>query len=398
VRALALIPHLADDQRPPAELDLQMALGSVYRALRGSGSTETERTYARASVLCRQLGDDDRLLEVVYGQFISDFNRPELHRAHRFATEFMAIAEAGHNASARTVANLLIGATAFLLGDLLLSRRHLADCLRLDGADGMLVAQYSHGQHPAFPLMYLAWTLFAQGYPEQAHARARDAIAASEGRSAFFFAMALGNGCYLHQLSGNCAAVEANLSVLLDLAEEKGIVAYHANARLFQGWTRACAGAVDEGIALMRDALERIAATEQLAEHPYMLSILAETLLRAGRLAEAQEQLDAALALVQATDERWYEAELFRLAGGVELARGDTGTAELQLDRALAVARAQGARLWELRAAADLARLWAERGERRRALELLAPIYGWFTEGLDTRDLRNARELLDELR
>ena len=394
---MGLVPELPDDRRRRVELDLQMALGAVYRATRGTGSSQTELAYARARALCEEIGDADRVLEVVYGQFIWAFNRPMLHEAERRAMEFMEIAQRGQNASALAVAYQLNGAAAFLLGDLARSRRLLEDCLRLDGADQALIDLYSHRQYPTFALTYLAWALFALGYPEQAQARAREAIAASEGASAFLYAMALGNGCYLHHFRGDRAAVEANLEALLDLAAEKGIVVFHEVARVFQGWTRACRGAVGDGIELMRDALERLAATEQRVEHPYTISLLGETYLWAGRWPEAQEQLDEALRLVQATDERWYEAELNRLAGEVALARGSDVDADMHFHRALIVARAQSALMWELRAAKSLARLWRKTGKVAKARALLASVLDGFTEGFDTADLIDGRALLDEL-
>src|SRR5262249_46205540 len=148
------------------------------------------------------------------------FNRPDLHEAERRATEFMEIAEQGRNASALTVARQLAGAACFLLGDLPRSRRLLEACLHAEGGDLALIDLYSHRQYPTFALTYLAWLLFAAGYPDQAQARAKEAIAPSQGASAFFYAMALGNNCYLHHFRGDCAAIEANLEAMLDLAAE----------------------------------------------------------------------------------------------------------------------------------------------------------------------------------
>jgi len=125
-------------------------------------------------------------------------------------------------------------------------------------------------------------------------------------------------------MRGDFGAVEENLAVLLDLAADKGIVVFYGVGRLFQGWTRACRGAVDEGIELIRDALATLAATEQRVEHPYKRAVLAEIYRRAGRWSEAEEQLNEALALVQATDQRWYEAEVHRFAAELALARGET--------------------------------------------------------------------------
>jgi predicted ATPase len=209
--------------------------------------------------------------------------------------------------------------------------------------------------------------------------------------------MALSNGCYLHQIRGDCAAVEANLAALLELAGQKGIVVFYEIARVFQGWILACRGAVHEAIELARSALARKAATEQRLDEPYLISILAEIYLQAGRRREAQEQLDEALARVNVTDERWYEAELHRLAGEIALARGDTANAEAQFDHALIVARAQSARMWALRAATRLACVWHKTGKSAEVRGLLAPILDSFTEGFDSTDATGAKTLLDEL-
>lgn len=394
--AIALVPQLPDEARKCTELDLQMALGAVYRALRGSGSLQTEFTYRRARALCEEVGKDDRLLEVVYGQFVSAFNRPKLHDAERYASEFFDIARRDHNASALKVAEYLIGSTAFLLGDLVRARQHLEDSLRVDSVDPRRVNRYSHGQYPTWPLTYLAWTMFVLGFPNQGHALTAKAIASSRGGSEFYYAMALSNGCYLHHMCGDCEAVEANVARLQDLAAKKGIV-YRAQTRLFDGWTRACRGAPEDGIDLMRDALAQLVATEQKVEHPYKRSILAETCLQAGRWSEAAEQLGEALRLVRATDERWYEAELHRLAAELALAKGDRVEATLKFEQALTLARAQAARMWELRAAKGLARLWREAGRVDEARALLDLVLGSFTEGFDTRDLIEGKAILDEL-
>jgi class 3 adenylate cyclase/predicted ATPase len=394
--AVALVPQLPDQARKRTELDLQMALGAVYRALRGSGSLQTELSYRRARALCEEVGDADRLLEVIYGQFVGAFNRPKLHDAERYASEFMEIAQRDHNASAMKVAEYLIGSTAFLLGDLVRGRQHLEESLRVDSVDRGRVNRYSHGQYPTWPLTYLAWTMFVLGFPNQGHALAAEAIASSSGGSEFYYAMALSNGCYLHHMCGDFAAVEANVARLLDLAAKKGIV-YRAQTRLFEGWTRACRGAPEVGIDLMRDALAKLVATEQKVEHPYKRSILAETCLQAGRWSEAEEQLGEGLRLVRATDERWYEAELHRLAAELALAEGDKVNAELKFRQALTLASAQSARMWELRAAKGLALVWREAGKVDEARALLAPVLDSFTEGFDTRDLVEGKAILDEL-
>jgi class 3 adenylate cyclase/predicted ATPase len=394
-RAIALVPQLAEDRQKPVEMTLQMALGKAYRAIRGTGSLQTERTYARVRTLCEEIGDIDQLLEAIYGQFMCAFNRPKVHDAGRYAREFAEAAQRERDPATLLVAHQLAGLAAFLLGDFPRTREHMECSLRVEGVDLARLNLISQRQHPSSPLTYLAWTLFALGLPVQARARAKQSLAASEG--AFLHAMALGNECYLHHFRGDCVAVEANVAAILDLSADKGLVVFHEIGRVFHGWTLAHRGAVEEGIGLMRDALARLDATEQKVEQPYMISILAQTYLQAGRWREAQEQLDVALRRVEDTDERWYESELHRLAGEIALARGEAADAGAQFKRALGVARAQSARMWALRAAIRLARLWRDAGRTAEARALLAPILDGLTEGFELADLVEGRALLDEL-
>jgi predicted ATPase len=139
------------------------------------------------------------------------------------------------------------------------------------------------------------------------------------------------------------------------------------------------------------------AATGQTVEYPYQLSILAETYLRAGRFLEAKEQLQKALSVVDTTGERWFQAELHRLAGEAALKQGSTAEAEAQFQRAFDIAREQSARMWELRAAKALARVWQNSGKPAEARGLLAPVIHGFTEGFDTMDLVEGNEILGEL-
>ena len=169
---------------------------------------------------------------------------------------------------------------------------------------------------------------------------------------------------------------------------------------VFRGWLLARRGDHRRGAAVIGDAVAAIEKAGHLIDRPYCLSLLADAHALGRGWAEADRCIRRALATAEQSDERWLEAELHRQHAAVLLGTDAQleEAAERDLKQALTVAKAQEARLWELRAASDLARLWAERGERYRALELLAPVHGWFTEGLDTSDLRNAKELLEGLR
>jgi predicted ATPase len=170
-----------------------------------------------------------------------------------------------------------------------------------------------------------------------------------------------------------------------------------AVGRIMRGAARAMVDPKEEFAAEIREGLAAYRATGARAQSTYHLILLAQALTACGRRDEGLAALRQAAALVEETGERYVEAEIHRLEGNLLLAETGSAAAEACYVRALEVARAQEARSLELRAAYDLARLWAERGDRARAAELLAPIYGWFTEGFDTADLKEAKALFDAL-
>jgi len=165
---------------------------------------------------------------------------------------------------------------------------------------------------------------------------------------------------------------------------------------VLRGWALAERGQFDEGIGRLRDGGDAYQATGANLESPHWFALLAEAYGKAGRVEEAQAVLREALALVERTGIRYHEAELHRLLGELFLGRAEE-RADACFRRALKIARQQHAKSWELRAAVSLARLWKSQGRRGEARELLAPVYGWFTEGFGTADLKNAKDLLDEL-
>ena len=212
-------------------------------------------------------------------------------------------------------------------------------------------------------------------------------------------AYALHVGCLLRQIRGERALVEERSAALVALAAEQGFPHFVGTGTFFRGWAMAAGGAVEEGIAEMRRGLAAKRATGAEIKVPYDLGLLAAAEVAAGRPIQALQLLAEAVDKVESTKERWFEAELWRLWGET-LLRADTRDptrAEECFRRALDVAAAQGARWWELRATASVARLHAERGGWGQARDLLEPMFGWFTESFGTPDLGEARTLLDAL-
>jgi predicted ATPase len=211
-------------------------------------------------------------------------------------------------------------------------------------------------------------------------------------------AFALHVNCVFHQLRGDGAILEERAEELVALATEQGFPHFVGSGTCFRGWAMlAMGGSIEEAISSMRWGLATKRATGAEIKVPYYLGLLAEAHRRANRIADGISLLNQALEVVERTDERWYEAELYRLMAEVLITGSDRHDAERWLCRALRTAQKQGAKLWELRAATSLARLWHDQGKRTDARDLLAPVYRCFTEGFDTRDLKEAAALLAEL-
>jgi predicted ATPase len=234
---------------------------------------------------------------------------------------------------------------------------------------------------------------------EEALVEAEQALAeARELGQPHSLAFALHVNCLFHQVRGDWATVQERSSALVALAAERGYPHVHATGTFFHGWARAASGKRDEGIAEMHRGLAAKQAGGGEIKVPYYLGVLGAAYARARRPVEALPLLTDAFDRVEETGEHWFEAELHRRRGEAVLclSEADRAEAERCFHKAMAVAQAQGAKLWELRATTSLARLWRDQ-ERRAAHDLLAPVYGWFTGGFDTPDLKDAKELLEEL-
>jgi tetratricopeptide (TPR) repeat protein len=236
------------------------------------------------------------------------------------------------------------------------------------------------------------------GYPDQALQRSREALAlAEELGHPFSLAFTLRQTVGLHQLRREAYEVLTRTQRLLTLATEHGFAQMVASGTHDRGWALAMQGHVAEGIALIRQGYAAFRATG--GERGALLALLAEALGKAGEAEEGLRMLAEGLALVEQHGERVHEAELYRLKGELLLAlfRDNDTAAHACFQQALHVARRQQAKSLELRAAMSLGRLWQQQGKRDAARQLLAEVYGWFTEGFETADLQDARALLAAL-
>jgi predicted ATPase len=196
---------------------------------------------------------------------------------------------------------------------------------------------------------------------------------------------------------GENAALDERADQLVAVTTEQGFPVWRAAGTMYRGWVKVKNGNIAEGITLLHSGLAAHRATGTEVFRPHFIALLAGACEIAGRVEDAATQLDEALQIIEGTGERWFAAELNRHKGKLLRRRGHSEAAEDLYRKALSIAREQEAKLWELRAVVSLARLWRDQGRRAEARDLLAPVYGWFTEGFETPDLKDAKTLLDEL-
>src|ERR1700730_4872827 len=249
-------------------------------------------------------------------------------------------------------------------------------------------------------LFYRSLALWSLGFPKRALADADRAI--KEAREidqavSLMAAMALTSLTHIH--CRNFAIANAQLDEVITLASEKGALFWKVGGILVKGSLLAVTGKASDAVRTITSGLSEWRATGTTVWMPTYLSFLAKAHAELGQFDEAWRCIGEATTIVQTTSESWYEADVNRVAGEIALLspEPDVRRAEAYFERALAVARAQQAKSWELRAAMNMARLWRDQGKRNEAGDLLAPVYGWFTEGFDTPDLKEAAALLDEL-
>ena len=245
-----------------------------------------------------------------------------------------------------------------------------------------------------------ALTLWLLGYPEQARQQSHEALTlVHELAHPHSLAVALDQSAWFHQFCREWQAVQERAEATITLSTDQGFAQWLAPGTIRRGWALAAQGQCEEGMAQMRQGLAALQAINSQRARTYYLALLAEAYGRGNEVEEGLRVLAEALLVVDKTAERYWEAELYRLKGELLLQQAvpDQPQAEACFRQALDVARRQQAKSLELRAAMSLARLWQHQGRRDAARQLLAEVYGWFTEGFDTADLREARALLTAL-
>ena len=403
IAALPVTPTLRREQ-----IKLQVALITPLMYLNGFAALETKAAEERARLLIEQaeaLGEpiEDPLLlfSVLYGFWVANFVAFNGDVMRELAAQFLTLAEKQRTTVPLTVGHRLMGTSLLFTGDIAQGRAHLDRAITFyDPVEHRPLATRFGQDARAAILTYRSWALWSLGYPEAALADADRALkdAREIGQAAtLMFTLCLTG--FTHLFCGNYAAANALVEEVVALADEKGALFWKVQGTLGQGALLALTGNASGAVQMITSGITSFRSTGATWLVPYMLSYLASATAKLGQFDDAWRYVEEAITAVETTKHGLWEAEVNRVAGEIALKspQPDAAKAEAYFERSLSVARQQQARSLELRAAMSLARLCRDQGKPHQARELLAPIYGWFTEGFDTLDLKEAKALLAEL-
>jgi predicted ATPase len=383
------------------ELALQLSLGTAWIRHGTFGPEQVGAAFARARELCEQMGKESQLCHVLGELAVFHYLRAEHRRARELAEEALSLAQQFGDPLLVALGHWQLGVVSFGLGEYTAAQAHLQQVISfyepqehhqslvsLRGLDAGVTA-----------LSFDACCLWALGYPEQALRRSQEVVAlARELDHPFSLADGLYfAGCMCNKMRRDACALKDNADELVSLSQQSGFPGWLGTGTCFRGAALAMLGQFQEGMAQMREGMTAMQSIGVRLDLSGTLGSLAEAQAKAGQPEQGLTTLAEALALVEQTDERHWEAELCRLKGELLLMQGDDAEAEASLHKAVEVARRQQAKSWELRATVSLCRLWQQQGRIDEARQMLAEIYGWFTEGFDTPDLKEAKALLEEL-
>ena len=389
------------------EIKLQVALITPLIHVKGYSAPQTRAAVERARLLIEQaeaLGEppEDPLLlySILYGLWVANLFAFNGDACRDVAARFLALAEKQGATVPVMIGHRLMGPSSLFTGDFAESRTHLDRAFALyDPVEHRALAT-RFGSDPGVTILsYRSWAAWYLGYPETALMEADRALADARkiGQAATMM-VALACTAWTRRLC-RCDATAGSLAdELVTLADQKGGAYWKALGTMMQGDLLAFTGNASAAVQKITSGVTAQRSTGATVLIPSYLSVLAKAYADLGRFDDAWRSIDEAMMLVETTKERLVEAEINRCAGEIALMpSGPNATAEGYFERALVVARRQRAKSLELRAAMNLARLWRDQGKVQQGRELLAPAYGWFTEGFDTRDLKEAKALLDQL-
>jgi len=400
--AIDLLTRLPEGpERDAREFGLQTLLGPVLMMTRGWAAPETEQVYRRAQALAESGGTSAQQFALLSGLFGGAYVGGRFAEAQEWADEMRTFVRRHLEPQFLLELHHFEWSFAFSTGEPLEAQRHVETGLAFYEAnpDSVPATPYS-AHHPAVcGHVWGAMVFWLSGYPEKArrHVEKGVALARKVGHSPSLV-FGLFHQAQIHQITGEVKLALETAEAAVALAEKDGAPLFEAWARVLRGWALAQLGQVQDGIAQISEGIAAAAATGAEMWRPNNLFQLAEALGKANRIDDGLDTLNEALQAIKSHGERWWEAEIHRLRGELLLSRSpsDRAEAEASFNRALEIARRQGAKSLELRASMSLAQLLRDTDHRDKVRAMLAQIYGWFTEGFDTADLKDAKALLDE--
>jgi len=402
-QALEALKHLPEDRSTIEKaINIRVDLGPSLISTRGFGATEVAQNYTRARVLCEQLGETPQIFPVLWGLARMHDVRGELKVGRELGGQLFTIAQRGQDPALLLEAHHTLWATLTNLGELTSARTHTEQGFALYDPQKHKHHAFLYGGHDPGVCCggHAAEVLGLLGYPDQALRRSQDALSlARELSHPSSIAHALSFAAWFHQLRGEQEAVQARVAEAMSLATEQGFSPRRALADFLQGWLLVEQGHRETGIVQMIDAKAAGRAVASGRWDAHIAALLSDTYGKEGQTAEGLRVVNEELSRLQITGARFYEAELYRIKGELLLRQAvpDKELAETCFDKAIEVARRQQAKSLELRAAMSMSRLWQRQGTKAEAQKLLGEVYGWFTEGFDTADLKQAKLLLEEL-
>ena len=401
--ALPATPALRREQ-----IKLQVALATALMYVKGYAAPELKAAVEqarlfieRAEALGEPLEDPLLLFSVLYGFWAANFVAFNGDVMCELAAQFLALAEKQGAAVPLMLGHRLMGVSLTCTGAFAEGRAHYDQAIALyDPAEHRPLATRFGQDFRVAILSYRPWAIWPLGYPEAALADTSHALKDARGigqAASLIYALVLTSLTHIH--CGNYAVANAQLDEVVALADEKGALFWRVAGLVLQGCVSALTRKAADAVQMITSGITAWQSTGAKVWMPLSLSHLARAYAELGQFDDAWRCIAEAMTAVETTNESWYEADIHHIAGEIALLSPEPDAARAQacFERALAVARQQQAKSWELRAAMSLARLWRDQGRPQQARELLAPVYGWFTEGFDTLDLKEAKTLLEEL-
>ena len=401
-RALELLENIPEStERDEQELALCLTLGVAYTGAKGGQLSEVRNTYNRARQLCEKLGKKYELVQVLGGLAIYYYVRAIHHKARELALEGLNLAVEIGDQFLMMLCHWYLGFIFFCLGEYPESLKHLQQVTQVYDYEKhhQILVQVRGSDAGLGAMAYEACCLWCLGYPDQALKRSQETLELGlRLKHPFSLSDVLCfAGCLLSSMRRDVQMLTEKSDELIQNADKGSLAGWMATGMRYRGEALILQGNITAGKELISKGMTGMKSESIAIYFSGTNATLVEKQIEVGLLDEARAILDEVFTFVEETDERYWEAELFRLKGKLLLVEGEIAGSEACLKKAVGIARQQEAKSLELRAAMSLSHLWKEQGKIAQARKLISDAYNWFTEGFDTRDLLEAKALLDEL-